>query len=109
MMTYEDSPMKDYPPDWGRKILHATFVMGDHKFSGSDAQPGHYEKPRGFAMLLSLSEAAEADRIFNTLSENGVVQMPLQETFWALRYGELVDRFGTPWSINCEKQVEEVG
>jgi PhnB protein len=29
--------------------------------------------------------------------------MPIQETFWAQRFGMLVDRFGTPWMINCEK------
>jgi PhnB protein len=29
--------------------------------------------------------------------------MPVQETFWALRFGVLVDQFGIPWIINCEK------
>jgi PhnB protein len=31
------------------------------------------------------------------------VQMPLQETFWATRFGMVVDQFGTPWMINCGK------
>jgi PhnB protein len=31
------------------------------------------------------------------------VQMPLQQTFWATRFGMLVDRFGIPWMINCEQ------
>jgi PhnB protein len=31
--------------------------------------------------------------------------MPIQETFWAQRFGMLVDRFGTPWMINCEKKA----
>jgi PhnB protein len=30
--------------------------------------------------------------------------MPIQETFWAQRFGMLTDRFGTPWMINCEKK-----
>jgi PhnB protein len=30
--------------------------------------------------------------------------MELQPTFWAERFGMLVDRFGTPWMINCAKQ-----
>jgi PhnB protein len=30
--------------------------------------------------------------------------MPIQETFWAARFGMLVDRFGTPWMINCDKR-----
>ena len=45
---------------------------------------------------------AEAERIFNALAENGNVKMPIQKTFWASRFGMAVDRFGTPWMINCE-------
>lgn len=29
--------------------------------------------------------------------------MPLSETFWAVRFGMLVDQFGISWMINCEK------
>jgi PhnB protein len=39
------------------------------------------------------------------LAEDGTVRMPIQETFWATRFGMLTDRFGTPWMINCEKAV----
>jgi PhnB protein len=27
--------------------------------------------------------------------------VPLQQTFWAQRFGAVVDRFGIPWGINC--------
>jgi PhnB protein len=33
--------------------------------------------------------------------------MPLQETFWAVRFGMLTDRFGIPWHINCEKSEKD--
>jgi PhnB protein len=62
-----------------------------------------YQKPQGFSLQLNLSDPVEAERIFKALAENGTVQMPLQETFWALRFGVLVDQFGIPWLINCEK------
>jgi PhnB protein len=29
--------------------------------------------------------------------------LPLQETFWAVRFGMLVDRFGIAWMGNCER------
>jgi PhnB protein len=64
---------------------------------------GSYLKPQGFSVLLNLDDAAEADRIFATLAENGVEEIPVQETFWALRFGTLVDQFGTPWLIQCGK------
>jgi PhnB protein len=39
----------------------------------------------------------------HALSEKGTAQMPIQETFWARRFGMLVAQFSTPWMINCEK------
>ena len=45
----------------------------------------------------------EADRLFDALSVKGTINMPIQETFWAHRFGMLVDQFGTPWMVNCEK------
>ncbi len=45
-------------------------------------------------MVLGLDDPAEAERIFQALSEGGTVQMPLQKTFWAVRFGTLLDRFG---------------
>jgi len=47
--------------------------------------PQQYEEPRGFSVLLGLADRSEAERIFHTLAQNGKVQMPLQETFWAGR------------------------
>jgi PhnB protein len=104
MMTYENTPMDlQTPSDWRKKISHATFALAEYMFSGSDALPGQYQKPQGFALQLNLSDPVEAERIFKVLAENGIVQMPLHETFWALRFAVLVDQFGIPWAINCEK------
>ena len=50
-----------------------------------------------------VDSTAEAERIFATLAHGGKVQMPLAERFFAARFGSLVDRFGTPWMINCEQ------
>jgi PhnB protein len=51
--------------------------------------------------MLRPKNAVEAERIFNALAEEGTVQIPIEETFWALRFGKVV--FGIPWLINCEK------
>ncbi|MBZ5653323.1 MAG: VOC family protein [Acidobacteriia bacterium] len=103
-MTYGDSPVAEQtPPEQRTKILHATLTLGDHRLTGADVPPESYQKPQGFSVLLHVSDAPEADRIFETLAEKGAVQMPVQETFWAVRFGMLVDQFGTPWIINCGK------
>ena len=105
-MTWGDSPMaKDAPPEWGGKILHASFMIGDMRFACADALPGAYEAPRGVSILLGVKELGEAERIFRELGEGGKVTIPMQETFWALRFGGVVDRFGIAWEINCEKPM----
>jgi PhnB protein len=49
-----------------------------------------------------MTSTAEADRIFHMMAKDGTVVMPLEKTFWAARFGVLVDRFGIRWLINCE-------
>jgi PhnB protein len=104
MMPYEGTPVADHvPAGWGKKILHATLTVGDQTVTAADAPPEQYQKPQGFSVMLGIKDPAEAERIFHTLEKNGNVQMPLQETFWAIRFGMLVDQFGIPWMINCGK------
>src|SRR5271157_4693114 len=98
MMTYGESPMAEQMPAAMRdKIIHATVALGDQRLTGADVPAASYQKPQGFSVLLNLADAAEADRIFEVLAENGAVQLPVRETFWALRFGMLVDQFGIPW------------
>jgi PhnB protein len=54
-------------------------------------------------VALQVSNTAEAERVFKALSANGTVQMPLEETFWAARFGMCVDQYGVPWMVNCVK------
>jgi PhnB protein len=82
--------------------MHATIRIGDAVLAGGDPPPHQYVRPQGFSLLLETNDSAEAERAFQALSENATIEMPLQETFWAKRFGSLVDQFGIPWSINCE-------
>ncbi|MGC9944404.1 MAG: VOC family protein [Verrucomicrobiota bacterium] len=103
-ITYGESPMLDKtPPEWRGKIMHARLLVNGQVLMGSDAPSNRYETPKGFSISVNLKDAAEADRIFNALIEKGSVVMPIQQTFWAERFGMLVDQFGIPWMINCEK------
>jgi PhnB protein len=104
MMTFGKSPMSQQAPaDWGNKIVHARMTIGNTVLMGSDGTPDRYEEPKGFSLSLGTKDPAEAERMFNELAAGGKVQMPLQQTFWAVKFGMLVDRFGIPWMINCEQ------
>lgn len=54
-------------------------------------------------VALNVKEPAEAERVFNALAKDGTIRLPLGETFFAIKFGMLTDRYGTPWMINCEK------
>ena len=107
IFRYAGSPMADdVPIDWQHKVMHANLTIGRLVLNGADAAPGTYEAPKGFSLSVQITSTAEAERVFGELASGGTVVMPLQGTFWAARFGVVVDRFGIAWSINCEPSRE---
>ena len=105
MQTHGETPMKDQvPADWRNKVMHAQLTIGDALLFGSDAPPNQYEKPQGISVALAVLDPADAERKFKALSEGGNVTMPIQQTFWAQRFGMVTDKFGIPWMVNCPAQ-----
>jgi PhnB protein len=103
MLPHAGTPAEQHvPPEWRDKIMHARLEIGDQVLMASDAPPGRCAKPQGFSVSINVTQPAEAERIFRELSKNGTVTMPMEQTFWAARFGMCVDRFGTPWMVNCE-------
>jgi PhnB protein len=103
IFRYANSPMADQvPAGWSDKVMHGSVTLGGQVLMGADMTPGHYEQPKGFSLSLHMKNPGEAERIFRELGSDGTVVMPLEKTFWAERFGVLVDRFGIQWSINCE-------
>ena len=104
MLTHKETPAAEHvSEEWQDKIMHARLVVGDAVLMGSDSPPEYFEEPKGFSVSLQIDDPEEAERIFHALSENGTVRMPIQETFWAARFGMVTDRFGTPWMVDCEQ------
>ena len=103
IFRYAGTPLADQVPvDWQDKVMHGSLLVGDQVLFGADTAPDHYEEPKGFSLSLQLKRTADAEEIFRELAEGGRVVVPLEKTFWAARFGMVVDRFGIPWLINCE-------
>lgn len=105
-MTYGEAPGAGQAPEVRDQIIHARVDFGDDALLGCDVTPDRYEKPQGFNVMANAENPGDAERLFRTLSEGGIVDMPIQETFWAFRFGMCTDRFGTPWMVNCAKPAE---
>jgi PhnB protein len=103
------SPMaQGMPAEWQGKVMHAALNLGGGMIlMGSDPPPDQYQAPQGFSVSLSVKDPEETERIFNELALDGKVTMPIQKTFWSLRFGMLVDRFGIPWMLNCEQAATQ--
>ena len=103
MFRYEGTPAAEHAPKgWANKVMHGSITIDGQTLMGADPPPDHYQEPKGFSLSLHAKTAADAERLFADLTKGGKVVMPLEKTFWAERFGMLVDRFGIPWMINCE-------
>jgi PhnB protein len=106
MSKARGTPMEGHvAPEFLDKIMHARMTVGNNVIMGSDSPVNMGKTPQGFAVNVGVDTPAEADRIYAALAEGGTQNMPIAETFWAHRFGMCVDRFGTPWMVNCEKPM----
>jgi PhnB protein len=103
IFRYAGTPFADQvPAGWSDKVMHGSVTIGDQVLMGADVAPERYEQPKGFSLSLQIGSTADAERIFHALAEHGRIVAPLEKTFWAERFGAVVDRFGVQWQINCE-------
>ena len=104
LMRFKDIPETPPPgtvsPGSENKIMHTSFHIGETTVMASDGHCQGQPSFQGFALSLTVPNAAEADRVFAVLAEGGQVQMPLDKTFWSPRFGMVADRFGVLWMIN---------
>ncbi|UWU19760.1 VOC family protein [Rhizobium sp. CB3060] len=85
--------------------MHARLTVGDAVLMASDGRPGETGRKCGFSVSVQIDRPEEAEKLFAALQEGGTVTMPIDETFWAERFGMLVDKFGVPWMINCQRST----
>ena len=108
MMRYKDQPdPKNVPPGSENLNLHATLHLGETEIMAADMPPGRFQPMRSAYLALAVESVEETERIYGLLTEGGEVFMPIQETFFALRFGMMRDRFGTSWMVICERPMPQ--
>jgi len=103
LLRYKDSPDPCpegmIPPGSENKVLHMSMKIGDGVVMGSDGCCSGKQSFQGFSLSYAAKDAADADRIFEALSDGGEVRMPLGKTFFSPRFGMVADRFGVAWMV----------
>ena len=101
-----DNPAMNAPEDYKNKILHARFYADGIEFFASDVMPGKEGDTSNnsrIAMSLSIDNPEDATVIFEKLAQIGKVRVPFKKQFWGDWHGNLVDKYGIAWMVNCEK------
>lgn len=100
LVRFKDAPDPAMAPaDGADKVMHARLTIGGTTVLASDGRCLGRPSFQGFALSLTATDEAEAERLFAALSAGGEVQMPLAKTFFSPRFGMVADRFGVSWMV----------
>jgi PhnB protein len=86
-------------------VIHARMELAGTILIGNDVPPEHHQPMRSVYLYLSVDSAEEAERIYTALVTGGKAYSPLQETFFASRFSQLRDQFGTLWTLIHERPM----
>ena len=106
---FGDMPPADGQPELPEsdkdKIMHVSLPIGATTLMGSDSNSmsGDVKIGENVSISIATESRDEADNLFNILSADGVVKMPMQNTFWNAYFGMLIDKFGIHWMINFDE------
>jgi PhnB protein len=101
MTTHGQSAGSRVGPEWQDAVLHARLSIGGTELMGADIP--NAEPMRSAYLSLRPDSDQEAERLFQALADGGTIFMPMRETFFASRFGQLRDRFGINWMIMHER------
>lgn len=106
--------MSEVPPQEGQPalsdedknlVMHVELpILNGHMIMGTDAPESMgFKLVKGNNMYINLEPDTldETKRLFDALSQDGEVEVPLQKMFWGDTFGSLKDKFGICWMFNC--------
>ncbi len=93
-----------WPESAKERVMYARITKGPLMLVASDILPGKpFKQGNNFSVLISAKGIEEIEKLFIKFSKEGSITMPLQETFWAIRFGTLTDQFGVNWMFSFDK------
>ena len=103
LSRFKDAPEPGMAqPGMEDKVMHASLRIGETILMASDGRCDGEPRFDGFSLSIIVSNEEQAETVFNALAEGGEVTMPLEKTFWALKFGMVEDRFGVGWMVSVE-------
>lgn len=105
IMKVSDSPVKEeFSAEKQDFVMHALLKTGDLVIMASDWCMGEGSVVEGnnVTLCLNCETKEEIERFYANLSKGARRTSPLEEKFWGDLYGDLTDKYGFNWMLNCE-------
>ncbi|MBI4650655.1 VOC family protein [Candidatus Desantisbacteria bacterium] len=106
VIRFKDMPMEgvNIPKKEENKILHIGLPIGKYNvLMATDTLESMGQKlVQGNNVYISVHPGSkeEADKIFNSLSAGGTIEMPIADQPWGDYYGSFRDKFGIQWMVD---------
>ncbi|WP_423146700.1 VOC family protein [Rubrolithibacter danxiaensis] len=108
VIRFKDTPeAARVPEDEKNKIMHIALPIGNNILMATDAleSMGHtINSGNNYHISISPESKEEAIRLFNELSEGGIVHVPIEKMFWGY-FGMFTDKFGIQWMVNYDEKA----
>lgn len=109
LQRFKDTPESGkLPPEDQNKIMHIALPIGNGDIlMATDALESMGQKfitGNNFYISVNTESKEEADRIYNGLSAEGNIELPIQHTFWGSYFGMFSDKFGVQWMVSFTSQ-----
>jgi PhnB protein len=105
LMKQSDAPGASGKAEGEDPVLHARLEIGKNVLIGNDVPKDRLQPMRSAYLYLSVDSVEDAERIYAALMQGGEAYMPLQETYFASRFSQLRDQFGTLWTLIQERPM----
>lgn len=110
---FNEMPADDSSPEFSdedrNRIMHVSFPLQNGSMllgSDSNSKSGDVVFGANVSISVNADSTAEADKIFNGLSDGGTIIMALEQTFWGAYFGMFVDKFGIHWMVYYDEVQE---
>ncbi|MDY0779342.1 VOC family protein [Tenacibaculum sp. IB213877] len=100
--TYENSK-RDIPEDYRHNLEHAELKGKGIHLMAYDASPDTpLNNGNNIHLSVDLEDEQKALKIFNKLSEGGIIHEEFREHEWNALYGRCTDKYKVDWMVNCK-------
>lgn len=105
MSTTPEDPTQPLAEEDKNLVMNVQLpILAGHVLMGTDAPASMgFQLVKGNNVHINLEPDTreETDKLFNALSQDGTIEVQLQQMFWGDYFGSLTDKFGVKWMFNC--------